>query len=212
MPELNKKDFALVSVIGALVGLLTQPILANLFQDVNRIVPLELAPARVIVFFAFLILAPSALFAALLIARGIPVAYQFAKFAAVGTLNSFVDFGVLNLLIAVFGAAAGLPFTAFKSVSFLAATTNSYFWNKHWTFHATNQSNAGEVASFYGIAIAGGIINVGVASLVVNGMGAPEGVSLALWANVGALAGIFSALLWNFVGYKYFVFTKSQSA
>lgn len=195
----------LVTVIGALVGILVQPIIVN-------VVAAPSAAVRFGFFFSFLVLAPLALLAAFLLGKVIPVLYQFAKFGAVGSLNSFIDFGVLNLAIFLCGVASGWAYALFKTISFLAATTNSYFWNKYWTFSAASRPTAGEVTKFYTIAIVGGLLNIGAASFVVNGLGRPPVISPNLWANIGAFIGIACALLWNFLGYKYLVFKKPESS
>ncbi|MGC8776255.1 MAG: GtrA family protein [Minisyncoccia bacterium] len=200
---MDKKDLKLVTIIGALVGILVQPMIQNLVQAPSLAL-------RIGAFFGFLILAPLALFIAYLIGKYIPVIYQFAKFAAVGTLNSFVDFGILNLLIFLSEIAAGWWYTVFKAISFLGGTTNSYFWNRSWTFSADSGPKVGEAAKFYTIAIIGGFVNISVASFVVNGITRPGFISPNLWANIGALCGIFSALLWNFLGYKFIVFKKKE--
>ncbi len=202
--EINRRDFLFVTVIGGLVGLLIQPVLSNVVINLTL-------PLRVAIFAGLLVFAPIALFVAHLIGRKIPVLYQFAKFSAVGTLNAFVDFGILNIEILATNIVAGPWYSVMKGVSFLAATTNSFFWNKHWTFHAENRATTGEVVKFYTIAIVGGVLNIGIASLVVNGIGAPAGMNPKLWANIGALAGIFATLLWNFLGYKFLVFKKAPS-
>jgi len=115
---MTKKDFLCILVIGFAVGLLAQPIIGNLVSHLSLAL-------RFAVFFGFLVLAPLLLFIAYLIGKFIPVIYQFAKFAAVGTLNTFIDFGVLNLEIFLFSASSGILYSVFKGISFLAATTNS---------------------------------------------------------------------------------------
>lgn len=201
--NINKKDFKFVTIIGALVGILVQPMIQNLISELNIYL-------RIGVFFGFFFLAPFALFIAYLLGKIIPVLYQFAKFSAVGTLNSFIDFGVLNLLIFLTNIAVGWWFTIFKAISFLCATTNSYFWNRYWTFESNTKPKVDEAAKFYSIAIIGGFLNVSVASYIVNGVTRPEFISVNLWANIAALCGIFSALIWNFIGYKFLVFKKNK--
>ncbi len=205
---MNKKDIRNGLIIGAAVGLLSQPILANFAGPLASVEPLAGGTLRLAAFLFFLVLAPVALFVASLLGRTVPVLYQFAKFSAVGSLNSFVDLGIFNLETFLLGSLPGTAiFAVFKAISFLAATTNSYFWNKHWTFGAGGASSVGEVTKFYGVAIAGGLVNVGVATL--TRAAAPEAISANLWVNIIApVAGIFTALLWNFIGYKYFVFKE----
>lgn len=133
---------------------------------------------------------------------------QFGKFAAVGTLNTLLDFGVLNVLILVTGIAVGWLFSLFKVLSFLVAVTNSYFWNKFWTFQNRQPMIAREYLRFFIFTIASVILNVGIASLIVNVIGAPSGFNVKTWANIGALFGTFVAFMWNFVVYKKFVFVE----
>lgn len=202
-----RKDFVLAAIIGAAVGILAQPILSNLSGSLHN---LPIMTLRLTAFFGFLILAPVALAIAHLIGRKIPVIYQFAKFAAVGTLNSFIDFGILNLESFLTHIYSGPMFPVLKGVSFIFSTTNSYFWNRTWTFQSSSKANAGEAAKFYGVAVVGFAVNVAVASVIVNFI--PHStVSNQLWENIGALVGIFATLLWNFLGYKYLVFKKAPA-
>ncbi len=209
-----KKDIRLIVIIGAAVGLLIQPIITNVFPQDNLSILYRLG---IFVFFA--LFAPFALWVAFRISRWWNGIYQFAEFAAVGTLNSFIDIGIFNLETSLNGTASvsTATFAAFKAISFLCATTNSFFWNKYWTFSADRASHpegaikeTKEVASFYVIAGIGWAVNVGVATAVK--LLEPSGATARLWTNIVApLGGIAASFLWNFFGYKYFVFKKSQS-
>lgn len=154
----------------------------------------------------FPLIASLGLFAIYFISKKVIVLYQAAKFVQVGVLNTFIDLGVLNFLILFSGIAEGLAFTIFASISFTAAVINSYYWNKYWTFKEKESAQAKEFAQFLFVSIIGLFINVGVASVIVNVVGAPEGVAPGVWANVGKLIGIAFSLIWNFIGYKFWVF------
>lgn len=221
----SKKDYFLVSIIGFLFGLLLLPVLKNLklgFFEFNFI-----NIAAVVA--GFVIFANFALFAAFLFGRRIPVVLQFAKFGAVGALNTLLDLGILNFLIYLTGFFAGIHYSAFKSFSFIIANINAYFWNKYWTFQKTRtyaddtQTNAEknlrgsalspresasfkEFSQFFIVSVIGLGINVGLASFVVNIIGPQGSVSAESWANIGALVATFASLIWNFIGYKLFVF------
>ena len=202
---IQKRDWILIVVIGAAIGLLIQPILANVFigHSFSLLV-------RFGIFLLFAIFAPFALWIASLIDRAWRGIYQFAQFAAVGTLNSFVDLGVLNLETFFYGSVPGVAlFACFKAISFVFATTNSFFWNKSWTFSAHRKDDAKEAISFYVIAALGWALNVGVATLVKAFGPAGIGVEARLWTNfIAPIVGILASFLWNFIGYKYFVFKK----
>jgi putative flippase GtrA len=132
---------------------------------------------------------------------------QFGKFAAIGFTNAAVDFGVLNLLIANTGFHSGGWYTVFKAISFMVAVIPSYFWNKYWAFEG-NEGVRFEFAKFLSVAVVSIFINDGVASFVVNYVQPFGGLSSAVWANVGAMAGSAVALVFSFVGFKLAVFKK----
>ncbi len=204
-PSWPKKDLKLAAVVGSLCALLLIPILKN-------IVPQFYIGYTLISFIALPALAVLGMLIAFWLAKFIKVIYQAAKFVLVGLLNTFVDWGVLNLLIFLTSLASGWYYVGFKGISFLVATTNSYFWNKFWTFKKTAADVAPEKVSgkemlrFFIVSCIGFALNVGVAALIVNVFGPQWGIDEKLWANVGALGGTLVGLFWNFLGYKLIVF------
>lgn len=201
---MTKKDLTASLVIGAAVGLLIQPILANTLTSIHLTIV-----TRVGIFVFFTLFAPFALWLCAMIGKVWKAFYQFGQFAAVGTLNSFIDIGIFNLETFLYGAAISTPlFAVFKAISFLCATTNSFFWNKNWTFGSKDKTNAGEVAGFYTVAIIGWVLNVIVATVVKA-----AGPETKVWVDVvSPVAGILVTFIWNFIGYKYFVFKKKALA
>ncbi len=134
---------------------------------------------------------------------------QFGKFSAIGFTNAAVDFGILNFLIFYFGVSAGLPFSVFKGISFIAGATHSYFWNKYWSFGAGGTGVSGEeFFKFFSVTVAALLINVAAASIVVNLIDIQFGLSGEAWANVGAVVGSALALIASFVGFKTVVFKR----
>jgi len=134
---------------------------------------------------------------------------QFGKFAAIGFTNAAVYFGILNVLISWSDINKGLWYSVFVATAFITATSHSYFWNKFWVFQATNRNVSGEeFGKFLGVSIIAGLINVGIASGVVNFINPVLGLTPDQWANVGGVAGSAVALVASFIGFKVAVFHK----
>jgi len=134
---------------------------------------------------------------------------QFGRFCAIGFANALVDFGVLYLLIAQTGQAAGPHYSLFKALSFLVATVHSYLWNKYWAFDAgTSRGGVREAASFVSVAVGALLVNVAVASAVVALR--PAEANPAAWAGIGAIAGSAVSLVLSFAGFRLFVFRKTR--
>lgn len=206
-----KKDLGLGLVIGAAVGLLIQPIITNIGEKIPFLGTSPSLAIRTAIFIAFLLAGPIGICLGYLLGRLHPVIYQFTKFAATGTLNTFINLGALNVLISMTGIASGYGYSLFVLIGFLLATTNSFVWNKFWTFGDTSGVQTKQTLAFYGLTAVGALLNVGVASFIVNGVPSP-GFPAALWANVGGLAGVAVSFAWNFLGYKFFVFKKKGAA
>ncbi|MDO8240911.1 MAG: GtrA family protein [Candidatus Moranbacteria bacterium] len=141
-----------------------------------------------------------------------PFIKQFAKFFVVGVMNTGVDFTILNILMYTTKQNSGLPYAFFKALSFIAAVIMSYYINKHWTFQdKSTENNDKKFYQFIGVSIVGAFINVTAATLVVSfikPMLTSAAISGIIWGNIGAICGSASGLLWNFVGYKFWVFKK----
>lgn len=204
---MNKKDFLIVSIVGLLIGFFAQFPLRTLGSKINLSVTPFFVVALVVGCGIFAILA---LFILKLLGKKIPIFEKFGKFAAIGTLNTVIDIGIVNAFMATTGAEAGWTYVGFKAISFLVATTNSYFWNKLWTFQSRTPVGFSEYFRFGGFTLFGVAVNASVAGLVVNVLPHPTTISLTVWANIGALVAVAVSFLINFFNYNNFVFKKSS--
>ena len=200
---MRKKDILASFIIGEVSALIFLGIFR--FLEFPELV-LKLANFLPLVLPLLVILAT---YIAQILSKKIPVLFQAARSFLVGILNTSIDFGILNLLMGIFGKAAGWQYSFFKGFSFFCATINSYFWNKFWAFEKKEMEEAGkEFLQFCLIAGIGFLIHLGIATLLVNVIGPQFGLSEKIWANVGALIAVFFGFSWNFLGYKFIVFKK----
>ena len=199
---MDKKNILIAVTAGVLIGIFTIPTINNL--------PL---PGILVSFGAinlallFGILSIFGYFFAELLGKWMTIFRQIGRFAIVGVLNTVLDFAVLNLLITMSGVTGGPMASVFKGVSFIVAVTNSYYWNKYWTFEFQTKVNK-ELLQFFIISAIGFGFNIGAFSFTVDVIGPIGNITPQTWANIGALSGTLAGLAWNFIGYKFIVFKK----
>lgn len=134
---------------------------------------------------------------------------QFGKFFIVGILNTGLDFLVLNFLMWMTQAYKGTPIIIFSTISFCAAVTNSYFLNKYWTFGDKSKEQAPQqFIKFLSVAIVGLVLNNSIIYFITTLVNPIFGLTPVLWANFAKAMATGVVLIWNFAGYKLFVFKK----
>lgn len=199
---MEKKDYLVAFGIGEVVALILLGISGNIEE-------LQEVPFLWLTVFVLPALAIFGIWVAKILARRTPVIFQFAKFALSGVSNVFIDLGILNLLMWIFSKSSGWYYPVFKTASFSIAVINSYFLNRFWTFRKNKTSmDSGEFIKFYLFTGFAFLLNVGIASLVVNIIGPQWGISVKIWANLGAIVAVLLVCLWNFLGYKFIIFKK----
>lgn len=203
---MKKTDYAIAILVGFFTGIFAVPTALNLGV---RSVPILLG----------LPWAGAGLFAAGMavagfLARRMAFFAQFARFAAVGVLNTAIDFGILNLLSLASGVAGGFVVGGVNLPGFGAAVVNSYFWNKFWVFRDRDLEKIREpmladFPKFFSVTLVGLFLNSGI--VIVLTTYAPFFAALAASRrlNVAKAIATLANLAWNFAGYKFIVFRSS---
>ncbi len=202
---LRKTDIISGIILGIIIAIFSFAVLKNL----EYLIPLPNFLVKSL--WLVLIVTPLLIFSWIIITYNLgrrwPTFYQFGKFIIIGFSNTAIDFGVLNFLMYVSGTDRGILFSVFKGVSFLLAVTNSYLWNKFWTFENSRLEKwEREFIKFLAVSGTAFLINVGIASFIVNLLEPLPGISPTLWANFGAFVSLVFTIAWTFLGYKFFVF------
>lgn len=137
---------------------------------------------------------------------------QVIKFGLVGVSNTLVDFAVLNLLTWATKIYSGNWIILFNIASFTAAVINSYIWNKYWTFKKREKGDAAqEFSKFLFVSIIGAVINSGIVFSITTYIDPLFNLSSGLWVNVAKILATGVALVWNFVGYKFWAFKANNN-
>lgn len=193
-----KRDLGGAAIIGVLASIFAFIVVTNLKLNISW-------PILLLVFTTLTV---AGIFVIRLLGAKIPLIYKFGKFGEAGGLNWITDFGILNLLIMLTGINGGLYFSVFKGISFVGASTNSYFWNKFWVFEKGNTKKlVSELTKFAVSVTLGLIVNVLIASAIrFTGPGIIANISGNLWANIAAAVGSLLAMVFNFALFKLWVF------
>ena len=203
----NKTDYAIGGLVGFFAGIFIIPMLINLGNHghaalksygVLLAVPWVVAVAIVV-----------GVMLGKFLARSMPFFNQLSKFAAVGILNTAIDFGVLNLFSILTGATAGIIIGGYNIPGQALAITNSYLWNKHWVFQRAGQSRTEQdLPKFLAVTASGLILNSVLVVVATTYVTPPFGLAGATWLNIAKIFVTAFTLVWNFVGYKFFVFAR----
>jgi len=158
------------------------------------------------IFFPFLTL--FCLWISYLVGKKYLFVFQLAKFILIGSIFALFDLVILNSLMVWLGVTKGLGYSILVTISFLIATIIKYTGNKFWAFEKVGGKVGEELSKFFVITLISGVIQVAIASLLVNTVEPLFGMQAIVWANVGKILGIIVASAWNFLGYKFIVFKK----
>lgn len=150
---------------------------------------------------------------------------RFTKFSVVGTIGAVVDFGTFNLLAGTLGLSSVLS----SIISFLAAVTSNFLWNRYWTYPDSRskrvrlQALQFALVNLIGLAIRTPVFVVAeapatrlAAGLLVqagNWLGALRGLQLdadALGRNLALALAVLVVLLWNFAVNRFWTYSDVE--
>lgn len=124
--------------------------------------------------------------------RARPVVIQLLRFAAIGSLNTALDFVILNYVTKSFDVTSGLALGALNVISFSAAIIQSYIWNRAWTF--SEGSGVSVFQNALRLVMVGGLGFAAFAGVVI---GAAAGASSIFFLMILAAFIIIEIILWN---------------
>jgi putative flippase GtrA len=132
-----------------------------------------------------------------------PIILQLLRFAAIGAINTALDFIIYNYVTKTYDITAGIQLGMLGIVGFVAAIIQSYLWNHAWTFHANTVSS---VQNAIRLILVGGLGTAAFAA-VVYGAAFEAEPAYYLMILIGFL--ISEAALWVLFG---LTFSKESQA
>ena len=138
---------------------------------------------------------------------------QFMRYCMVGSFNFLVNVALFNALLFSTGIKKGPYVTLFAVISFAIVATQSFFLNVMWTFRDA-PADVRHVQYVRFIAVSGttALINILLIHVLVSDVGAPEGITPLLWANIALVCTVLISIIGNFIGYKMLVFRGKNLA
>jgi putative flippase GtrA len=120
--------------------------------------------------------------------------WQLVKFGLVGGSGYLINLAVFALMI----SSLDVHHVAAAIGAFCVAVSSNFFWNRHWTFTASDGHAGFQAARFFAVSVAALLINLAVLEALVVG-----GTVGDLTAQAIAVA---VAMPFNFLGNKLWTF------
>ncbi len=151
-----------------------------------------------------------------------PELTRFLKFSVVGAVGFVIDIAIFNLL----HTRLGWPDIPAESVSFLAAVTSNFIWNRYWTYPDSRSKPLRRQAMQFGLVSAMGLVIRTIAYTFLIGpctrvaeaiLSTPTAAWLtvsasSLGANLTLGLVILIVLFWNFFVNRYWTYADVDSS
>jgi putative flippase GtrA len=121
---------------------------------------------------------------------------QLVKFSLVGASGYVINLAVYASLL----KGADVHYRGAAVLAFCVAVSNNFFWNRHWTFRATDGHAGFQAARFLIVSLFALAFNLVVLELLVSAGGVPKIPAQAV--------AVLAATPLNFVGNKLWSFHK----
>jgi putative flippase GtrA len=119
---------------------------------------------------------------------------QFVRFGLVGASGYVVNIAVYALCV----HPLAIDYRASATLAFLAAVTNNFWWNRHWTFRARAGHAGFQAARFLVVSLAAFGLNLVLLQLLVVAAGLPKVPAQAIAVLLAMPANFLGNRLWTF--------------
>jgi putative flippase GtrA len=152
---------------------------------------------------------------------------RFLKFSVVGVIGAVIDFGSFNLFANILGIVSVVA----SVLSFTAAVTSNFVWNRFWTYPDSRSKTIRQQALQFGvISIVGLIIRTPIFALTEGPLGrfvgrlieSPIVENLPAWVppealkpellggNLALALAVVIVLFWNFFANRFWTYSDAD--
>jgi dolichyl-phosphate beta-glucosyltransferase len=211
------RDYDLAALAGFLTGICLVPVIINIGNNstggIMSMFRQHILVGSIIFSLLFSVCIAFGVWLGNFLSKWIPIMLQLAKFAAVGFLNTAINFGLLNLASLVTGITSGVKAGGINIPATIVAACNSYLWNKLWVFKRdTKEGFFHDVPKFALVTAIGILVNSAILAAFTSYIHPMFGFNDQAWLNIGKVVATFVGLFINFVGYKFLVFVTKKPA
>ena len=141
---------------------------------------------------------------------------RFLKFSVVGVIGAIVDFGVMNLLVALLGA----PLVIAGTISFIVAIFSNFIWNRYWTYpDSRSKPIIRQILEFTVVSVIGMAIRIPILALlepVITRFFSRLPYEIPYYSvklisyNVTLAIAVLIVLFWNFFVNRYWTYSDVE--
>lgn len=164
---------------------------------------------------------------------------RFVKFLVVGAIGFIVDFGIFNILIGPFTAMVAegtwvhheltliglspnvvvrLGAALAGAVSFFAAVTSNFLWNRYWTYpDSRSKSRRRQFAMFGTVSVVGILIRVPIIMIaspiflsLISHIRLFQPYAVRISENMALALAVVIVLFWNFFANRYWTYNDVE--
>ena len=134
---------------------------------------------------------------------------QLLRFSLVGSINTFIDLLVFNMLVWMFPTNDTSTLILFNSLAYIIGAVNSFLWNKLWTFKHSSEVTGPQLLRFAVVTGLGVLCNdvfLWLITMLLNSFSATG----FIWTNVAKISAIAGSVAVSYVGMRFSVFNKKD--
>jgi putative flippase GtrA len=141
---------------------------------------------------------------------------RFLKFVFVGAIGFVIDLSVLNLM----GSILNFDLLISSTVSFLAAVTSNFIFNRFWTFpESRSKKISSQLTQFAIVSVIGYVIRTAILLLIVKPyenlvivlMGESFENAEIISENLGLITVVLIVMFWNYFVNRFWTYNDVEA-